>query len=97
MPEEYDVPETSATLLIAYGMMVGVRLGVLDGEYTEIALKAYEALNEIAVFEDGKIGYVQGVAWGPTPIERDITNDYAVGTYLLLADEIYRKFYGETV
>lgn len=97
VPSEYDVPETSATLLIAYGMMVGVRLGILDEDYAEIALKAYNALNEIAVFEDGKIGYVQGVAWGPTPIEKEITNDYAVGTYLLLSDEIYRKFYGETV
>jgi len=88
VPQEYDIPETSATVLIGYGMALGVRLGVLDEKYLESAIKAYEALNKIALNDEGRIGYVQGVAWGPTPVYEDGTNDYAVGTYLLLASEM---------
>lgn len=89
-PQEVDVPETSATVLIGYGMALGVRLGVLDEKYLESAIKAYEGLNKTAVNDEGRIGYVQGVAWGPSPVYEDGTNDYAVGTYLLFASEMLK-------
>lgn len=90
VPGAIDVPETSATVLIGYGMALGVRLGVLDKSYMESAIMAFEGINRIAINDDGKIGYVQGVACTPTPVYKDVTNDYAVGTYLLFASEIIK-------
>ena len=87
-PEEFDTPETSGTALILYAYMLGINLGILDESWFEAVRKGFDGLNRIAVFENGKIGYVQVVAWGPGPVDRDASNDYAVGTYLLLCHEI---------
>lgn len=88
-PTDYDTPETSATVLIAYALQLGIRLGILDRNVFNPAVrKAWRGLNEIAVDADGKIGYVQVVADRPGIVHAEKTNDYAVGTYLLLAREL---------
>ena len=87
-PEEYDMPEASGTLLFTYGLLIGVRCGVLDGSYLEIAMKGFEAIKKYCIAENGRILWVQGVAWDPSPSERDNTNDYAVGTMLLIIKEL---------
>lgn len=87
-PEEYDMPETSGTALIVLGMLIGVRLGILPEEYMECALRGFDALNREAVEESGKIGWVQVVALKPGPVKKEATNDYAVGTYLLVCREL---------
>ena len=89
-PKEFDYPETSATVLILYAYMLGVNLGILDKDYYNAVEKGFKGLNETAVFETGKIGYVQVVAWGPGPVNPNASNDYAVGTYLLLCSEIIK-------
>ena len=89
-PEMYDnVPETSATVLISYGIAKGIELGILDKDtYFPYVKKAFEAMCDIALDENGKIGYVQGVAGWPGPVYPETTKDYAVGTFLLLCEEM---------
>ena len=87
-PEEYDMPETSGTVLIVLGMLIGVRLGVLPGDYMECALRGFDALNREAVEESGRIGWVQVVALKPGPVKKEAANDYAVGTWLLACREL---------
>ncbi len=60
LDSEESYSETSATANIAYGIMKGVRLGLLDGRFEETGRKAVEAvIGQIA--EDGT---VQGVSYG---------------------------------
>lgn len=89
-PEEYPMPETSGTVLIAYAIMLGINLGILDEGYFEYVKRSFEGLNEIAVFDSGKIGWVQIVANRPGPVDENESNDYAIGTYLLLCREIIK-------
>lgn len=59
--------ETSASAAIAYGMLKGVRLGLLDERYRECAAKACEGvINQIAAD-----GTVLGVSYG-TPMGRTL-------------------------
>ncbi|HIT84596.1 MAG TPA: glycoside hydrolase family 88 protein [Candidatus Ornithomonoglobus intestinigallinarum] len=89
-PEEYDTPETSGTVLILYAYMLGINLGLLDDEYLEPVLRGFKWLSGEAMLESGKIGYVQVVAASPGPVDRNASNDYAVGTYLLLCRELVK-------
>lgn len=89
-PEIYDMPEVSGTVLFALGMLKGVNLGILGDEYKKCAIKAYEAITKDAINEEGKIGYVQVVAWDPGPVNKDSTNDYAVGTYTKVCRELLK-------
>ena len=83
-PEEYPMPETSGTVLTVLGMVIGVRLGILPERYMECALRGFDALNREAVEASGRIGWVQVVALKPGPVKKEDSNDYAVGTYLLV-------------
>ena len=67
---------------------MGVRLGILEPAYLETALRGFEWLTEMALEENGRIGWVQTVAWGPGPVKQECANDYAVGTYLLILKEL---------
>lgn len=89
-PGEFDIPETSGTVLILYAYMLGINLGIIDKSYFESVKKGFEGLNRTAVFDSGKIGYVQVVADRPGPVDKFASNDYAVGTYLLLCHEIIK-------
>ncbi|MCI9337841.1 MAG: hypothetical protein HFH93_09930 [Lachnospiraceae bacterium] len=87
-PQEYPMPETSGTVLTVLGMLMGVRLGILPERYMECALRGFDALNREAVEESGRIGWVQVVALKPGPVKKEASNDYAVGTYLLVCREL---------
>lgn len=89
-PKIFDMPETSGTLLFALGMLIGVNEGILGDEYKECAIKAFDAINREAIDKDGKIGWVQIVAWDPGPVNKESTNDYAVGTYLKICYELIK-------
>lgn len=89
-PDEFDMPETSGTVLITYAYMLGINLGILDESYMSAVEKGFDGLNKLAVFDDGKIGYVQIVADRPGPVDKNASNDYAIGTYLLLCREIIK-------
>ena len=87
-PELFPMPETSGTALITLGLLTGYRLGLLQEDAYRCALRGFEALNREAVEPSGRIGWVQGVALKPGPTEKSGTNDYAVGTYLLICREL---------
>lgn len=93
-PEIYDMPEVSGTVLFALGMLKGINAGILGDEYTECAIKAYRAITDTAINKDGRIGWVQIVAWDPGPVAEENTNDYAVGTYIKVCRELI-KLIGE--
>jgi unsaturated rhamnogalacturonyl hydrolase len=69
--------ESSATTMIAYGLLKLVRLGVLPGKYRECALKAWTAANEKWV----KDGIVAGISEGTGPQGRDQYLNRKMGTY----------------
>ena len=87
-PEEFDMPETSGTALNVLGMIIGIREGILDESYLECVWKGFDALTDIAMDENGRIGWVQVVALKPGIVRQEATNDYAVGTYLLICKEL---------
>lgn len=87
-PTEFDMPESSGTALNVLGFLIGIRLEILSEDYLECALKGFEALTRTAVDENGRIGWVQVVAAQPGAVKKESTNDYAVGTYLLICREL---------
>lgn len=87
-PDEFPMPETSGTALNVLGLLIGVRLGLLGEDSLRCALRGFDALNREAVEPSGRIGWVQTVALKPGPVRKECTNDYAVGTYLLICREL---------
>lgn len=87
-PEQYPSPENSASGFMTYGLAWGVNHGFLKGTtYKKAALKGWKTLCSY-VNEDGKLQYVQLVAGSPEKIEKDMTEVYGVGAFLLAASEI---------
>jgi rhamnogalacturonyl hydrolase YesR len=89
--ESYPMGETSATALIAYGLLWGVNQGILDrATYLPPAEKSMRAL--LAIQEpDGKLGYVQPGAESPrVPVYRASNNEYATGAFLLAGSEMLK-------
>lgn len=84
--------ETSASAAIAYGLLKGVRLGLLDPSYREPALRAAQGV----IDQIGPDGTVGGVSYG-TPMGRDLDfyrhmpirpTAYGQGlTYLMLVEK----------
>jgi len=84
--------ETSGTAFFTYGMLWGINAGILDrDEFLQPALRGWKYLTEIAIQEDGKVGYVQWVGGeaGRAAVY-DNTQDFAVGAVLLAASEMAR-------
>jgi rhamnogalacturonyl hydrolase YesR len=90
-PEDFGNPETSATVLISFALAKGINLGLLDKEkYLPVVIKAYEGMCNIAINADGKLGWVQGVAGWPGPVKAEGSEDYAVGAFTLLSEELLK-------
>ena len=84
------MPETSGTALFLYGLLVGIKLNLVNSSYLPRIEKSIEQIYETAVFPSGKLGWVQDVAEKPDLIKKDTTRDYAVGSYTLACCELYR-------
>ena len=89
--------ETSGTALFVYGMVWGIRNGLLDRkEYLPVALKAWNAMVKEAVHPNGFLGYVQGTGKEPKdgqPVTYKSVpdfEDYGVGCFLLAGTEVYK-------
>jgi len=83
-------PETSGTGFFCYAIAWGINQGILDEQtYLPVAEKAWAAL-VAAVNEDGKLGWVQAPGAAPRPTDRDHSEVYGVGAYLLAGSEIYK-------
>ncbi|WP_157884294.1 glycoside hydrolase family 88/105 protein [Paraglaciecola hydrolytica] len=81
-------PETSATALIAYGLAWGINHGLLERDkYLAPLTRAWQSI-VANVHPDGKVGYVQQVAFAPGSATYDDTQLYGSGALLLAAAEI---------
>ena len=82
--------ETSGTAFFTFGILWGINSGVLDrDEFLQTALRGWKYITEVAIQEDGKVGYVQwvGAAAGRAAVY-DNTQDFGVGAVLLAASEM---------
>ena len=81
--------ETSATGLLAYAFAWGINNGYLKGpEYRNSVDKAWQSIVS-NIYPDGKVGYVQQVAFAPGSAKKQDTQLYGSGAVLLAAAEIY--------
>lgn len=91
--------ETSGTALFTYGMAWGVNNGVLDrAKYDKSIRKAWRYLTEVALQEDGSVGYVQPIGDRAIPgqvINANSVQDFGTGVFLLAACEMYRYLGGK--
>lgn len=86
--QAYPNPETSCTGFFVYALAYGINTGMLDREkYLPVVKKGWEALVN-AVFPDGKLGWVQPVGEDPRETNREMTDVYGVGAFLLAGSEI---------
>lgn len=96
-PNHFGGKELTGTSLFVYGMVWGIRNGLLDrDEYLPIVLKAWNAMVKDAVHPDGFLGYVQGTGKEPKdgqPVTYDSKpdfDDFGTGCFLLAGSEIYK-------
>ncbi|MDE6018555.1 MAG: glycoside hydrolase family 88 protein [Muribaculaceae bacterium] len=96
-PDNYGGKELTGTALFVYGMAWGVRNGILDkAKYMPVITKAWNAMVNNAVHENGYLGYVQGTGKEPKdgqPVAYDSVpdfDDYGTGCFLLAGVEVYK-------
>ena len=94
-PTNFGGMETSGTALFVYGMAWGIRNGILDrDEYFPVMAKAWRALLDNCVMENGFLGWVQGTGAAPTdsqPVTPDKApdfEDFGIGCFLLAGAEV---------
>jgi rhamnogalacturonyl hydrolase YesR len=94
--DEQQAPgyETSGTAFFAYGFLWGMNNGLLDkAKYQPVVEKAWKYLTEIALQENGTIGYVQPIgerADQHQNVNERSTADFGVGAFLLAASEMLK-------
>lgn len=82
--------ETSATALLVFGLAWGVNTGLLEkDEYMPAIKQAWASIVE-NIHPDGKVGYVQQVAYAPGSATKDDTQLYGSGAVLLAAAELHK-------
>lgn len=86
--------ETSGTSFFTYGIIWGMNNGYLnEKEYLPVVVKSWNYLNNVALQEDGKLGYVQPIGERAIPgqvVDKNSTSNFGVGAFLLAASEMYR-------
>ncbi len=84
--------ETSGTAFFAYGLFWGINNGILtDSAYERAAIRAWGYLENVALHESGKVGYVQPIGSNATQaVSYDTTANFGVGAYLLACCEAAR-------
>ncbi len=87
-PASYPPAENSSSGFFTFALAWGVNHGVLEGpEYRDAAAKGWRALKSY-VDSDGKLGNVQPIGAAPGAVDRDMTEVYGVGAFLLAAKEM---------
>jgi rhamnogalacturonyl hydrolase YesR len=82
--------ETSATGLLVFGLAWGINNGVLaDSTYRESVDKAWHSIVE-NIEPDGRVGFVQQVAFAPGSATCEDSQLYGSGAVLLAASELYK-------
>lgn len=95
-PEHFGGMELSGTAMFVYGMAWGINNGILkEKKYRPVIEKAWNALVNECLHDDGFLGYVQGTGKEPKdgqPVSYDHApdfEDYALGAFLLAGKEMY--------
>ena len=87
-------PETSGTAFFTYGLLWGINNGYLkEKTYLKSAKSAWKYLSEVALQQDGRVGYVQPIGEKAIPgqvVDAKSTANFGVGAFLLAASEMYR-------
>jgi rhamnogalacturonyl hydrolase YesR len=96
-PDHFGGKETTGTALFTYGMAWGINNNILPkAEFLPIVTKAWNAMAEESVHEDGFLGYVQGTGKEPKdgqPVTYKSLpdfEDYGLGCFLLAGSEVYK-------
>ena len=93
-PEHAPGPETSGTAFFTYGILWGVNNGYLDkNEFSGVIDKAWRYLTQIALQNNGKVGYVQPIGEKAIPgqiLNADSQANFGVGAFLLASCEYFR-------
>ncbi len=96
-PDHFGGKELSGTSLFIFGMAWGINNNILDKKtYRPVITKAWNAMTNECVHQNGKLGYVQGTGKEPKdgqPVGYDKTpdfEDYGLGCFLLAGTEIYK-------
>ena len=88
--DEFNVPETSGTGFMTFGLAWGINNGLLDRtDYLPAVALGWNGLAS-AVDQHGKLGWVQQVGASPEKILPEDTQLYGVGALLLAASEVSR-------
>ena len=91
-PDQAPGPETSGTAFFTYGLLWGIRKGLLPRkEYLPVCMKAWKYLTETALQPDGSLGYVQPIGERAIPgqtVDQKSTAPFGVGAFLLAAKEM---------
>jgi unsaturated rhamnogalacturonyl hydrolase len=88
--DEFNVPETSGTGFMTFGLAWGINNGLLSkAEYLPAVNAGWNGLAS-AVDKTGKLGWVQQVGASPEKILPEDTQLYGVGALLLAASEVSR-------
>ncbi len=94
---EDDAPgyETSGTAFFTYGLLWGLNNGYLKKSvYEPVVAKAWKYLSEVAVQDNGAIGYCQPIGEKPDPtrtVDEKSEHPFGTGAWLLAACE-YAKY-----
>ena len=92
-PDQAPGPETSGTAFFTYGLLWGIRKGLLPRkEYLPVCMKAWNYLTQTALQPDGSLGYVQPIGERAIPgqtVDQKSTASFGVGAFLLAAKEMY--------
>jgi rhamnogalacturonyl hydrolase YesR len=88
--EEYPNPESSGTAFFTYAMTWGINNGILDKEtFLPVVTKAWQALYN-AVDKEGKVCWGQSVSRDPDNVEKEDSEIYVSGAFLLAGSEMLK-------
>ena len=88
-PRLNTVPETSGTGFFTFGLGWGVKAGLLPAANYRMAAERGWACLTRAVDTDGRLGWVQTEADRPDSVQKQDTQPYGVGAFLLAGAAIY--------
>lgn len=86
----YNLPETSGSALVTYGLAWGVNNGILQrSKYLPVIEKAWAGLVS-HIYQDGRLGGVQPIGERPDSFRPTSSYVYGVGAFLLAGSELER-------
>jgi unsaturated rhamnogalacturonyl hydrolase len=89
-PEFNPHGESSGSAFFAFALMWGVNHGLLnEDQYLPKIMKTWNGLVNI-VHDDGKLGWTQQIGYAPDEINKDMSEVYGAGAFLLAGSELIK-------